>query len=110
MNFKKIVLTVLVTLIFMAITSMNSYAAFDWYYCKVTGTGMGSEKEVFIMLQDTSSPARFTGRWFRPIPGQDNQTLAIALAAQTNDSQVIIYADPEAPQISRWIYTFLTYK
>ena len=108
MNFKKIVITASVTFILLLITSMNSYAAYDWYYCHVTGAGMQSGT-TFIRLTENSSTPRFTARWFVAQAGEENKTLAIALSAQTTNSTVLIYADPELPQESRTLLVFLTF-
>ncbi|MFZ5451542.1 MAG: hypothetical protein ACOZF2_06695 [Thermodesulfobacteriota bacterium] len=64
----------------MIVTLGIASAQADWYYCNITGVGVGGSY-TYVCLTDTATSPAFTNRWFLLFNTMAKQHLATALTA-----------------------------
>jgi hypothetical protein len=90
----KMIATILGVVFCVALLCVTDASAeLGWYVCTVKKVGPGGDT-IFIKLGDTANTPAFANKWFVASENMQNQMLAIALTAMTNDQTVRVRVDP----------------
>jgi hypothetical protein len=71
----------------------DASAELGWYNCTVNYAGPGGDT-IYIKLGDTANTPAFVNKWFVANENMQNQMLAVALTAMTNNQTVRVRVDP----------------
>jgi len=85
----------------------NSYAASQWYLCKVQFIGRSGAG---FSVRLTDANGSFTNKMFN-IPSQvGNEFLAIGLTAMTSNHYISVYADPDSSVVLKMYLSSTIFK
>ena len=97
MNPKKALLVGLMVCSVMLFLSINAMAAANWFTCTVVSSTAATTFQCKLTGSEEGGSSRtFTNKTFLLYAPLQNQMLAVLLSAQSMDSGVRIYVDPDA--------------
>ncbi|MDL1959200.1 MAG: hypothetical protein LWW99_07535 [Deltaproteobacteria bacterium] len=85
MNVKRMFLVIVAVVSMAVFFGVNAYAG--WYTCSVEMAGPGGGTTIYVNL----SHSAFSNRWFIASSEKQNEILATALAAMSNNTRVYVY-------------------
>ena len=95
MNSKKALLVGLIVCSVMLFTSINAMAAAAWFTATVVSSTAGTNYQCQLTGSEDAGARTFTNKTFLLYSAAAKSMLAVLLSAQSMDSSVRIYVDPD---------------
>lgn len=97
MAIKRLIQAALISAVLSAAGAVPTYAAPDWYLCKVLNAGPAERRgvqAVFVRLTHLENPPMFESTWFKVVPRWQREVLAVSMDAISSDVPVRVKTDP----------------